>query len=284
MTDFKVNALAAGVMTGVTALFGGIESASAIPIVQNGSFSVSATDNDSGTVTNSPATGNFNDPDNTSPTPFSLFDTLGGTLALTDVIVKVLSSPETYMRVDVSGSCNSDVSGNDIDCSADARNHSEFSVLIDLGTGIGVGSLQSFDTLTALDVCTAYFFEPCTYDDFQSTNPAVSEFSVTINTPAELALFVGAGSYNIVPTLDLTGAYGASISGPGIGAGGIVPTVVGPENAWGVSAGTDWYGNIEVTYNYREVPQGVPEPGTLFLVGAGLAGLARLRRNGKSIA
>jgi hypothetical protein len=283
MTDFKVNVLAAGVMTGVTALFGGIEPAWAGPIVQSKSFTVSATDQGSGSVCCSPSSdsGNFDALNNTSSQSFLRFDTLGGTRALTDVIVKVSPNFETYMRADVSGNCFTDVSGTV--CDANATNHSEFSVLIDVGVGIDVGSPQAFDTDT-FDSCTADPGAPCNYGKQGSLYPMLSEFSVTINTPADLALFVGAGSYNIVPTLDLTGSYGASIDFQNVAVGGIVPTVGGPDNAWGVSASTDWYGDIEVTYNYREVPQGVPEPTTLFLVGAGLVGLARLRRNGKSVA
>jgi hypothetical protein len=262
----KLNVLTAGVMTAVAAAIGGIEPAWAGTIVQSQSFSVSAADQDSDTLfyPSFPATADFNALGNTSSRSFSLFNTLGGTLALTNVIVRITSGQDTSMRVDVSGSCFTDVSGISTNCDANATNHSEFSALIDLGGGIDVGSLQFFDTPAGASCSTGLQDYDCGYSDSQSPSPLVVDpFLVTISDPAQLALFAGPGTFDVVSQLDLTGNYGASISvgtGP---VGGIVPANGGTRsNTWGVSANTAWNGDIQVTYDYREVPQGVPEPAT----------------------
>jgi hypothetical protein len=276
MEPFKRNALTSSVMTGITALFGGIEPASAglisLPSV---GFDVTASDSASGTFSSaSSITGSFADT-GSDPHAFAMFNTLGGTRTLTQVVVNV-NTTQTQLNADVSGNCG-DISGNG-SCGATAPNQSEFSAVIDLaGLGSNLSPSPQSGSRTATDMCnyTASVEPTCNYSDFPPSGSAsLSVFSDTFTSAADLALFTGLSMYQIIPGLSLGGGYSASLNTTGI---------TEPHSAWSVSADTTWTGTIDVEYTFEE-NAAVPEPATLFLFGTGLAGLGLLRRKPKSSA
>jgi hypothetical protein len=281
MEKFKRNPLAASVMTGVTALLGGIEPASVAAETHSFSVSVSDTEHDNVTATTS---GSFFDNTNTTaPTPFSKFNNQGGTLTLTQVVVNVITDPtKSQLKVDAKGTCGNDqanTSGGP--CSSSLQNTSEFSALIELGSppGIGLGADQDFSTALITPGCAFTAAQTCNYSGSDTSNPSVLLLSDTI-TGADLALFVGSGSFDVTPALGLGGPFTA-----------FVPSIQGtPFNDYAsdpdpmlnnfLSATTNWAGTIEVEYTFQQ-NGAVPEPATLFLFGTGLAGLGFLRRKPK---
>jgi len=276
MEKFKRNPLAASVMTGVTALLGGIEPASVAAETHTFTVSVSDTEQDNVTTTTMGSfTGNT-----TAPTSFFQFDNEGGTLTLTQVVVKLTTTTD-QLSVDAVGICGNVVEtpGLSSSCSSSLQNTSEFSAQIMLGSGIGLGPDQDFSTslTTECDFTDGILSTTCEYSMSHNSNPSVSTFSDTITGP-NLALFVGSGSFDVTPALDLSGPFTAT-----------VPSIEGtPFNDYGTdmfdpshfSATTNWAGTIEVDYTFQQ-NGAVPEPATLFLFGTGLAGWGLLRRKPK---
>ena len=254
---FMQSPLAISVLTGVTALVGGIEPAAAaiIPLSQSfGTISASDTENRGGAQSGS---GSFSDSES-DPTAFSQFDPMGGTRELTGVTVTVSS-----LSALVQASINANCAGSGITCVGSATNDSTFSVAIGLG-GALTPTTQMLSAM-ASDSCTLGAGPAgCQYSETASTSTLPGQFSFTA-TVAQLSQFVGLGTFDVTPQLSLGGGFSWNHG----------PTSF--ENSLSANALSQWSGTIDVTYEFRLVNV-VPEPASLFLVGAGLAGLGFARR------
>ena len=243
---FKQRPLTMGVLTGVTALLGGIEPAAADIIPLSQPFgTIITSDSASGIIS-----GSFSD-SGSDLTTFSQFNTLGGTRELTGVTVTV-TSLSSVLEATVSGSCFAELStGN---CGAAATNDSTFSVAISIAGPFS--PLTQLLSTSASDQCTVgESGGSCSYNDSTSNLNLPSDFTFTA-TIAQLSLFAGLGTFDVTPGLSLAGEHSAFAES----------TFEASSN---VSAGTSWSGTIDVTYEYRLV-NGVPEPASLILLGTGL--------------
>src|SRR5215471_16608111 len=143
----KQRPLTLSVLTGVTALVGGIEPAAAgfVPLSQSfGTITASDTHSSSSGQTSGDFSATGSD-----PTSFNLFDTLGGTRALTGVTVTV-TSESSNVEATASGSCASSSTG--VGCGASATNDSTFSALISIAGPFS--PLTQLLSTTASDSCT----------------------------------------------------------------------------------------------------------------------------------
>jgi len=249
--------LLAGMFSGVAVLVAGMAPATGGLVLSSQSFTINVTDPQTlvGPGFGQPpatTTGTFSG-NQSDPTSFLQFDTLGGTRVLNSVVITV---PASTALLTASVDCDPD--DNFSVCIASAQNVSTFSVGVDAPTG---GALefnllpltQQFSTSTI----TCIFCE----DDSTSSSPAVGAFGLTLTTPADLNAFIGSGSFNVDPLVSLSGAFSAS-----------------NDNNTDVSASTDWNGTIQVTFNFTEATAAVSEPASVLLLAAGLAGLGFARR------
>jgi hypothetical protein len=275
------NHLAMGVLTGVTALVGGIEPASAAAInpPQSAGFDLMVSDSH----TYSGADQNPDDDEGgsagpfpwandmaTDPKSFSMFDDLGMTLMLNSVTITVETTSESLDARLTGASCSSADPGNSggSDCSVDVKNETTFSAQVDLGGGMFFDMLLGGTTDTTKLLQTTLQSACQSSDESCALNPTISsipvslaDFSLTITDQIDLQKFVGASFFHVVPKASLGGDYGYSWGDNDTNSG-----TVGAETTWG--------GTISVTYDYQEKPTNpVPAPATLFLFGAGVAGM-----------
>jgi hypothetical protein len=292
------NHLAMGVLTGVTALVGGIEPASALVInpPQSAGFSLTVMDeqdycggydctpSDEQAGSDSGMWDSTGDGMATASKAFSLFNDLGTTLMLNAVTVTVSTAAESKQKVTLQGTCEpgfDESSG----CTTDADNQTTFSAKIDLGGGMvfdlaPTSATLTFEPLLPIGQCADDTGEGCEWTALmEMTAVSLADFSLTITDPTDLQKFVGGGIFNVVPKATLGGGYAYSWGDNDSGG-----ETDNNTNSGMVGAETNWFGTISVTYDYEEKPRNpVPVPATLLLFGAGIAGMGvGLRRQKKA--
>lgn len=251
----KSRSLQIGVLTGVTALVGGIEPAAADVMLSDAFGTINVNANNAFRLS-----GNFSG-SGTDPTMFNLFDTQGGIRELTGVTITVTTGSST-VEASVSGSCASGSAGTN--CLGNATNDSSFSVAISIA---GASFLPANQPLSAVasDNCTILGPNTaCQFSDSADSASSPSQFTFTATVP-ELSQFVGPGTFTVTPTINLTGPFSLTSEGSIF------------ETSLTATAHTDWSGTIDVAYQFSAV-NGVPEPASWLLVGGALAGLGFARR------
>ena len=248
------------ILTGVTMLVGLSEGAQAGIMLpeETQNFSVSASD--TGTGNDSSGSGSFSGTDEHS---FSLFDTMGGTRELTDV--EFTWGPGAGERSDhVSASAS--VSHRGVEGSEPSDLHVDanatFTIDLDLS---GTSTFFTQFVMAPEDSCAADLGQTC--NATASSNPVLDG----IYSPGPLAIFEADGG----------GQFGIDLS---IIDGEASYAVFGslPEAAGWISINSSWDGQFTVAYEYKEIPTQIPEPTSLLLFSAGLAGLGANRKLRKS--
>ena len=156
----------------------------------------------------------------------------------------------------------------DVACSASATDTSTFSVGVDAPIGSALEfALSPTNRVVSSPTATASCdgsVECDTLSDSETSSPALGSFAIVISTPAQLAAFLGSGTFNVIPDIALSGAYAAD-----------------NDNGTDVTANTVRDGTIQVTYNFTPATTGAPEPASLVLIGAALAALGFSQRKRK---
>jgi hypothetical protein len=255
----RVKVLGMGVLAGLFALLADGHVANAITMMttETESFTLTAPQV-LFTVTNDgnpPATVDSNSPQTASQAlTFNQFD--GGLGTLTGVTITFSTTYGATATVTVQS--NEDVPF--IDFFSDASvNHS----LTNAGLIDPQSSLQLFNA-----TCTADLDEGCT--DTQADN------GISFNTPpggvglaAPVASFVGSGTYDLTATL-------SSVLTPRISPDN--GTAFADNSTFGGTLDATWNGSVSVVYTYETGETSVPVPSSLYLLVAGLGGIALSRR------
>jgi hypothetical protein len=205
-----------------------------------------------------PATVTTNSPQSISqPLTFNQFDGGLGTLIGVTITFSSVYGATAVVAVPVNGD---DVS---ISFFSDASvNHS----LTNAALIVPASSLQQFSA-----TCTAPSGEPCPGTPVSTSDNGVvfNSLPTGLSLAAALGSFVGAGTYDLTATLN--SALAPRIS---------------PDNGTGFADNTTfsgtldatWNGNVSVVYTYQTAETSVPVPLSLYLLAAGLGGIALLRR------
>lgn len=125
---------------------------------------------------------------------------------------------------------------------------------VQLVSGAGLISVPSVNVGMSLSCVIG--FDPCTDSDTSTTSLVIPPFAGA----AALSSYIGGASFTIDAKL------GTSLL-----------SITTPDNNTGSSDGS-WTGTLKLVYTYETPTAAVPEPITLYGVGAGLAALALVRR------
>jgi hypothetical protein len=243
MKDGNDKTIALGVVTGVTLLIGGGETAQAAVLTQTDTFTITdnATSSDS----------------NTKPLTFNLFDPSQGMLTSIEFVL----TSDTTTSVSFTAKSNSELVGSGM-----ATNSTTFTVGVPTPfMANGSASASCLGAPGQLGMCSA-----------QNTS-GPSPFNGTETLTSGLSVFEGTGtftetlSYSNHPTCVAT-------SGPL----GTCTIDTGTGLTWDGNRTTSTMGSLEVQYTYTPVPVPAPALSGLPVVGAGLfwagAGIFRRRR------
>ena len=208
---------------------------------QAATISFGTTPASTSTLTTGLQTTNF-----TSSLTLPKFDTTLGTL--------------TSVAIEFAGSVNSTIKFESLDASASTvTGNAAATVTLTRPNNSVIAIVLPTNTRTATE--TAFDgtidFGGSSGNVFSNVSGTLTAPTVTLTGVSDLALFSGAGSI----ALPVTGTGSSTVSGPG--------NVVSQIN-------TQASGSAFVVYTYNATPVRVPEPASMALLGAGLAGLAGL--------